>query len=248
MNFELPYNQFGKRLTQTAILFIGGDHDDKDTYSEILQRISDETNLTVFSFTPRNYVFPIRELAETKEDILEFIDFIFSTLNIQQLFLICTSSGAIMNSYALLNKSFKDKIIASLFLDPADYYFEQDKALYKEISWSGSDKYLPEFTTFSQKLSEINTDSKIDIVFFSIRNCEENSYLPMSLRGVDNPGKNTRMNRDMAKSFFNNLPEKNQGIYKENNKIPHAFERDGDIESNRKERMNEIVNFIKRNI
>ena len=48
----------------------------------------------------------------------------------------------------------------------------------------------------------------------------------------DHEGKCPRLNTKMVKSFYENTPRRNRGVYKEVSGIPHGIFRDGDVEAN----------------
>ena len=120
----------------------------------------------------------------------------------------------------------------AIYLDPADYYLSREGREIYPDTWNGQEEYRPVFPTISLLMSDIKGGVTIHIVYFSIRNYENKSYVEPSLRGIDNPHKYSRLNRNMVRNFYNAIPIKNKGEYLEVNQIPHAFLRDGNLSNN----------------
>ena len=120
-----------------------------------------------------------------------------------------------------------------IFCDPADYYLNSEK-LVKKGTWSGSEKYQPKVKTVSSLLKKVKGKSKVHVVHFMLRNHGPNGYEEKDFkkRGQDNPKLFPRLNTQMVKKFYQNLPKKNQGKYIEDHQIPHGINRDGDKEKN----------------
>lgn len=59
-------------------------------------------------------------------------------------------------------------------------------------------------------------------------------------RKIDHPNGFPRLNENMVRKFFDPLPAKNKGEFLEVPNLPHAFKRDGDIDTNY-EKMTELL-------
>jgi hypothetical protein len=132
-------------------------------------------------------------------------------------------------------------VAQAIFLDPADYYITEQGRQLEADTWSGNMLYNPSELTLSQTLETLTGKCMIHVIGFTIRNSLGNHYALPELRHIDNPEQMTRLNQDMVKAFYQNAPKTNRGKYLTNNKIPHAFKRDGNIEQN----LSEIAKIIK---
>ena len=115
-------------------------------------------------------------------------------------------------------------------LDPADYLVDMGEKEGK--TWTGYEKYDFEADTLSKLMTKINSNVKVHVVNFKIRNYSDKGYPPESERSKDNSKLFSRLNNDMVEAFYERTPYKNHGMYIEDDSLPHAFLRDGNINKN----------------
>lgn len=72
----------------------------------------------------------------------------------------------------------------------------------------------------------------IDVVGFTLRNTVGGQYVPANKRHIDSEGGEPRLNQKMVKAFYDKTPDVNKGEYLTINNVPHAFVRDGDVQTN----------------
>lgn len=146
--------------------------------------------------------------------------------------LVCTSMGSI-STVLVLNDKDLDKYLANvIMLDPADYSIDMGEKEGK--TWTGYEKYDFEADTLSKLMCSINSDAKVHIINFKIRNYSDKGYAPDLERGIDNPKLYSRLNNEMVETFYERTPYQNHGMYIEDDRLPHAFLRDGNIKKNMK--------------
>lgn len=144
--------------------------------------------------------------------------------------LVCTSMGSVSTALVLNDKHF-DKYLANvIMLDPADYLIDMGEKEGK--TWVGYERYDFEANTLSKLMNNINSDVKVHVINFKIRNYSDKGYASQSERSKDNSKLYSRLNNDMIEAFYERTPYKNHGMYIEDDNLPHAFLRDGNIKRN----------------
>jgi hypothetical protein len=168
----------------------------------------------------------------------ELVD-IFSNLTRTQPYssytLWCTSMGAYTTVRILMHPLYSQKIDHVIFFDPADYYISDTFSdPNQEITWSGYQKYKPEKPVISYELTKYEGMAVIDVVHLIVRNYSSMGYVhsDYAKRGEDSTNGFSRLNTEMVKKFYENVPPRNKGTYTEINNLPHGFIRDGNIKQN----------------
>ncbi|MCX6730532.1 MAG: alpha/beta hydrolase [Candidatus Roizmanbacteria bacterium] len=230
---SIPTRFFGDPTSSSIILFVGGSGDSKDSFTSLITQL-------VVAFPHYKFItFSFRGVEDHKnlllsqqiDDLKWVIKSILET-DESKITLVATSNGAYSSSHILINPQFHRHIKNIVFLDPADHYINTQITVKEARTWTGLQPYLPSNPTSSTLLQHISSDIKINVVNFTIRNYGVEGYVEMHDRGIDNKNKYTRLNNDMVKSFYQNTPNKNRGLYIEDDTLPHAFMRDGDVEKN----------------
>lgn len=179
-------------------------------------------------------------------DLKAVLNYLIENKENKKFDLVCTSMGSVSTVLVLTDKDF-DKYLANvIMLDPADYFIDMGEKEGK--TWTGYEKYDFEADTLSKLMSNINSDVKVHIINFKIRNYSDKGYVIESGRGVDNPKLFSRLNNNMVEAFYERTPYKNHGMYIEDDNLPHAFLRDGNIKKNIKTISNyleEIFDWIR---
>ena len=218
-----------------AVLLVGGDDDDRSVFRNIvsiLQNGGVKSDFVTISFrgVESQHMRPLRQQIVDLEEVLSYL---VKKRNKSEITIVCTSAGAVSTTYLVTSKKFSKSITKVIYLDPADYYI-QDLNKSKYRTWTGSDKYQPNRKTVISLLEKINSEVKIHVVNFLLRNHGQKGYASRKDRGKDNPKLFARLNNKMVESFYSHIPQKNKGEYVEDRQLPHAFVRDGDIRKNEK--------------
>lgn len=140
--------------------------------------------------------------------------------------------GAYNTSHILANSSLSKRVVSAIFIDPADYYLNKEDEVDGGGTWSGLDEYKSEDKTASDLHTYTDSDVKVHLINFTLRNYSKDGYVAEDKRNIDDPTCLPRSNDDMVKKFYENTHDKNKGEYVEENTLPHAFLDDGDIEKN----------------
>lgn len=224
---------FPSPKSNKVLIFVGGDGDDKDSFFPIVKEILANTKINIITFSYSPYTQNIDELP--KQPIIDFenvISYVINELHLTKINIFCTSAGAYPTTLVLASNKFSDQIIKVIYFDPANYYYTPQAFPEKSHSWNGNEQFNPIYPTISEELLKLKSKCIVDVFHLSIRNHDGKDYGEVKNRGEDNPKKFSRLNKEMVKSFYTNLPQNNRGMYKEINAIPHAFMRDGDIDNN----------------
>jgi hypothetical protein len=244
----LMINIYRKKVGNNGIVvMIGGFGDDRNAFKNICHGlIETKSDTDVCSYSIRGLEtdksFPVFQQILDLQEVLDLL----LTRGYQNIKLVSTSMGSIAMTAVLVDKKYKEFISSGIYLDPADYYLKFD-VLEEPETWSGYKKYEPTQPTVSTLLKNLDTNVKISVVSFALKNCVEDKYFfsANSERGVDIPKGHSRLSIEMTKSFFENTPSKNKGRYIENKTLPHGFERDGDVNRNESEILGIIINLLK---
>jgi len=220
------------KKADSIIVFIGGSGDDKQKFVPLVERLVElgvQKNLLTFSFrgVEERVELPLRQQVE---DLKEVLDWTVQN-NLGAVTLISTSMGAFSASLTMVDHKYQDVIVKSIFVDPADYYV-RDFPLNEYSDWHGFVNYSPIGETGSSSLKKGIGSIKVDLINLTLRNFSRGGYAVIEERGIDNSKLYPRLNDNMVRSFYENPPEQNRGKYIENNEIPHAFMRDGNLHQN----------------
>lgn len=245
---SLKINLYRKKSgNERIIIMIGGFGDDRNYFKNICHKIIEvKSDCDVCSYSIRGLEtgksFPVFQQII---DLREVLDLLIKR-GYQTFDLVCTSMGSISMTAVMVDKKYDKYIKNGIYLDPADYYLKFD-ILTEPDTWSGYVKYEPKEPTVSILLRNLDSDVKVSVISFLLKNCINNNYLysEYSKRGVDVPNGHSRLSVDMTRSFFENTPIKNKGEYIENKSLPHGFERDGNVAKNEKEIVSIVSVLIK---
>ncbi|HRI05661.1 MAG TPA: hypothetical protein PLV59_01820 [Candidatus Dojkabacteria bacterium] len=226
------------------LIFIGGDGDDKEYLIPFNTVLANSISCPLVSFDYSSMEGDFRANEKYKyaiNEAIEVIKYFSNKYRTSEIILACTSAGSIPTTYALLDLV-SSRISKAIYLDPANYYVTKEGQSTKDGEWTGNHDYKPQFPTLSSLMKSITSNTKVYVTPFTIRNSKGNQYVDPEFRGIDHEGLLTRISVESTKSFYNNTPEKNKGEYIEINTVPHAFLRDGNIDSN----IRALVDLIKR--
>jgi hypothetical protein len=209
------------------ILFVCGDKEVKDSFYSIIdkvEKLSNESSLACFSFRGRetNKKYSPKQMVFDLEELLEhLISKGYTNIN-----LVATSSGFVSTVFAITNANLSDYIKKVVLLDPADYEFEGRKH-----TWTSYEEYKPESALISSKLRKLASNIKIHTIFFALKAWDTHlkEIVKADKLNTNNPNHVTRMNIEMTKNIHKEVPEKNRGKWIEDKVLPHAFERDFDV-------------------
>lgn len=249
LNFEgshIEYNQYADSLTRNVIVLVGGYGDDKDTFNPLVTALKKELpnsdTLVTFSFSSKEGCVPT--FTNQINDLRLFLKHLLKETAVETFTIICTSDGAVSSTYALFDPDLKDKINKVIYLDPAIYYtssLDQEP----DFIWHGFVEYAPEEEVIGDLFGEYEFDATLDVVHLIIKNYNPTGYAEdLRDRGEDNPKMHTRLSTNMVESFYMSIPDKTKGKYIELNGVPHAFMRDGDVESNIEELVKLLIKLF----
>lgn len=215
-----------------ALVIVGGSGDDRNKFNNVANMVLDKVRSDVVTFSFRG-VETQKEFPAIQQyhDLKELINFLVNNKGKKKIQIACTSMGAVSTTLVAVDKKFNKYLGKIIFLDPADYpEVSEDKT--ESSTWSGVDNFEPEKAILSNKIKDIDSDVKIFVINFLLRNYGKSGYTPIDQRGIDDPNLYSRLNNDMVKAFYTNTPDKNKGEYIEDRELPHAFLRDGNIKRN----------------
>jgi len=214
------------------LIFVGGSDDDRTKFENIVnQLLINGVFSDIFTISFRGTESERKgEVMDEIQELEEILEHLIKNNKVDKAEIVCTSAGAISTTSLIANDKYSSKIDNAVYLDPADYRKVEGK--YK--SWSGFANFNESETLVSNKLTEINSDTKVHVVNFMLKNHSPDGYAPEAERDKNNPNLFKRLNYDMVKAFWNNTPDKNKGKYIEDEILPHAFMRDGDVAKNEK--------------
>lgn len=240
---SLPIRFFGNTASSDILLFVGGSGDSKDSYTNLISRLEPIFPLhkiITFSFkgVEDNSDLP---LVQQVGDLMEICDEIINKSD-TSISLIATSNGAFSASHIIIDNRYGAYFKDIVLLDPADHYVDTQETGRSSKTWTGLQKYLPTKATSSSLMKKIASEIKVHVVNFTIRNYGVDGYVADKERGIDNVKMVSRLNNDMVKSFYEQTPLINRGFYIEDNSLPHAFMRDGDVDEN----IDRIINILRK--
>jgi len=229
--------------SSNIIIFINGDKDIKDSFYPIINKVKNLTtdySLACFSFRGRetNSKYIHKQLILDLEEVLDYI----IKQGFTKISLLATSSGFVSTAFILPQEKYSQYIKTVIFLDPADY-----PLIGKKITWSSKHKFKPKGTLVSSQLKNITSNVKIHTIFFALKTWDTklNKIVRAENLNSSNPSHITRMNIKMTKNIYNTIPPINKGKWVEDKILPHAFERDYDVENNQNIIANYVVNLVK---
>lgn len=220
-------------MYNTELILVGGSGDDARSFDPLiaeLHKVLPHIHVVTFSFlgTITQRDVPLHsQVNDLKQVLTQSIQ-----RNNKKVYIAATSQGAYSTTHTLVDDVLGSYISRCIFIDPADYYIDDTIKTSQVRTWSGVMSYLPNKKTISSLMKEIKSNVIIDVIHFTLRNYGKDGYGNPNERGDDNPHMFPRLNTNMVQSFYLNAPEKNRGQYIENNSLPHAFTRDGDIPKN----------------
>lgn len=228
-----PIRFFGNKASSDILLFVGGSGDSKDSYNNLISRLEPifpQHKIVTFSFrgVEDNSDLP---LAQQTDDLMEICDEITNKSD-TSISLIATSNGAFSASHIIIDNRYGTYFKNIVLLDPADHYIDTQETVSSSRTWTGLQKYEPTKPTSSSLMKKIASGIKVHIINFTIRNYGTEGYVEDGERGTDNVRMVSRLNNDMVRSFYEQTPHANRGFYIEDNSLPHAFMRDGNIDKN----------------
>ncbi|MFZ2025807.1 MAG: hypothetical protein WAV30_00785 [Microgenomates group bacterium] len=240
---DVPTRFFGDTTSSSYILIVGGSGDSKDSYDELIHRLIPlvpQQAIVTFSFrgVEEKIDMPLSQQIQDLKDVIGGLK------NRESVSIVATSNGAFSVAHLLGDPEWGKVIRSVVLLDPADHYGDTQETVRSSRTWTGTDIYAPTRKTTSILMGEITSDVVVHVVNFTLRNYGKDGYTDEEVRGIDDPARFARLNNDMVASFYSNMPEKNKGNYIEDNTIPHAFMRDGDVEKN----MTTILSLLKRTV
>lgn len=187
-----------------------------------------DSNIVAVSFEQMETNMQLPSPKTQLFDLKAIISKIIEIIKVNEINLVATSTGAISAVLATIEDDGLD-IKNVVLLDPADYLLV-DLSSNLGQTWDGNQIYPSDKKTFSLLLKDVRQNVKIHVINFMIKNCIEGKY--GQDRGFHYPEGHSRLNNDMVRSFYTRTPDVNKGIYIEDNKLPHAFLRDGNIKNN----------------
>lgn len=240
---DVPIRFFGNTHASSCILIVGGSGDSKDSYDELIQRLTPLIpSMAVVTFSFRGVEEKIdMPLAQQIQDLKDVMDVLKKMHTVT---IAATSNGAFSVAHLLTDPEQGKTVRSVVLLDPADHYCDTQETVKSSRTWTGSDAYAPTRKTTAALMGEISTSVTVHVVNFTLRNYGRDGYAEPSLRGIDDPKRYARLNNRMVSSFYENTPPKNKGQYIEDNTLPHAFMRDGDRQKN----METILSLLTRTI
>lgn len=228
---DVPIRFFGNTHASSCILIVGGSGDSKDSYEELIDRLTPlipERAVVTFSFrgVEEKIDMPLAQQIQDLKDVMDTLK------NMQAISIVTTSNGAFSVAHLLTDPERRKAVRSIVLLDPADHYCDTQETVKSSRTWTGIDVYVPTRKTTATLMGEISSTVTVHVVNFTLRNYGRDGYADPSLRGVDDPNRYARLNNEMVHSFYANTPPQNRGQYREDNTLPHAFMRDGDRQKN----------------
>lgn len=239
-----PYNNNRNK----CLVLIGGVGDPAEIFEPLVKlidhKLTDHTICT-FTFSQKSNTIPL--LQQQVNELEEVLDKLIASVQFKEINLWCTSMGAYSTVKVITNPKYNQYLKHAILFDPADYYLD-DRALSvdDEFTWSGYESYNPKFPTISKSLSDITSDISVNVTHLIVKNHNQSGYLDKkySERNMNNPKGYPRLNTEMVKQFYKNLPVKNTGEYQEIDHVPHAIFRDGDINYNLTTIANQLIEAL----
>ena len=222
-----------------CLVLVGGLGDTVEIFQPLVNEMSQllpDHSICTFDLSPSTQ--DKRGLLEVQtEELKEVFKDLTDKYHFSQLDIWCTSMGAYATTKLMVDPQFAGRLNHVIFFDPAAYYLTSTFGTPgEEVTWSGHMDYQPREPVVSDMLTKLSSNVKVDVVHLTVRNHSSKGYIysDYGKRGEDTPGEYPRLNTEMVKKFYSNLPDHNKGKYVEVNHLPHGFVRDGDIGDNLK--------------
>jgi len=242
---QILLNVYESKRTKSkeTILLVGGSGDDRNKFENVVYQIQNKLpgyRVVTISFrgTESKKEHSLFNQIKELEEVVEYL----SRNGSRKIVLVCTSAGAVSTAKILAHPKYAQHFNRAIFLDPADYRNVEDEL----ETWSGLEKFNPEDLLAARNMAKIDSDVKVYVVNFLLRNYGKTGYVATNKRGDDNPELFERLNNKMVRYFYENTPAKNRGAYLEDKILPHAIIRDGDIAKNEVRVANIITDLISR--
>jgi pimeloyl-ACP methyl ester carboxylesterase len=232
----IPVDLYISNKNNKTIVFIGGDGNTRNTWTkiiELIQKNNSGINCVSFSFSGReddeNY-----SLRQQLFDLSAVIEYLIIGKGIKDFTLFATSEGTYSTCLFIGVSKYSENIKSIIFFDPADYHLFPDFYKQSDYIWNGPNKFNPKGNLASDFLPVISPKTKVHVIRLTLRNYGKQGYLVKDnkSRDLDNPNGYPRLNTEMVKGFYAKTPNASRGKYIEQPDIPHAINRDGNIEKN----------------
>jgi hypothetical protein len=225
----------GKKRSNCLIL-VGGTGDTIEAYQSFADVLSKALkSYSICTTTLSQKSSGISLMDQQSNELMTILDDFRRNETFERKDLWCTSMGAYATTKVLLDPSYVQYFTKAIFFDPADYYLDSEITnTGGNLTWAGYQDYHPQNPTIVTELPKIKSQASIDVVRLTLRNQNEKGYYDEKYidRGIDHKGGFPRLNSQMVKTFYNNVPRTNKGKYLELGNVPHGFIRDGDIPMN----------------
>lgn len=233
---------------EKCLVLLGGVGDPAEIFEPLVKLLNHRLpDLIICTFTFSQKSETISLLQQQSKELEEVLDELIARGEFNEIDLWCTSMGAYSTLKAITNPKYNGYLKHAILFDPADYYLnDQAHSVDDEFTWSGYQHYNPESPTISQSLSNISSNIIVDVTHLIVKNHNQSGYLDNEyhLRNRNNPNGYPRLNTEMVKQFYKNLPFKNSGKYQEIDHLPHAIFRDGDINYNLTTIANQLIEAL----
>lgn len=218
-----------------CLLLVGGSGDTAEGFLPLVTILSQKipaTNICTFTFSAQSKTESILDIQAI--ELVEVMDKLTIKLGYKSINIFATSMGAYSTIKLLSSNKYTNLIDKVIFFDPADYYLSAKFGDSGDVTWSGSQKYLPTKDVISDELKHVTGKVKISVVHLTLRNYGNSGYLKNDYldRGDYIPTGYPRLSTDMVKQLYDKIPKSNQDRYVELTEVPHALLRDGNISNN----------------
>lgn len=222
-------------IQENCLVLVGGSGDTTEGFQPIVTKISEKLpdySICTFTFSTQSETESLLDLQSRELD--EVFSEITTKYNFKKIDVFCTSMGAYATIRLLNNKKYQNLINQVIMFDPADYYLSAKFANSDDVTWSGPQEYSPIKPVISSELSTISSNCLVSVVHLTLRNYGVSGYLQKEFkdRGGEDPSGYPRLSTEMVKAFYAKVPTTNRGKYIEQNLVPHAILRDGNIGEN----------------
>jgi hypothetical protein len=241
-------------LRGKCLVIVGGSGDTAEKFSPLTDSLAKELpDYTICSFGLSSKVEEDNNLLEVQvRELEEVFDQLISQYAFVEYTIFCTSMGAYSTIRILNNPKYSELISTVIFFDPADYYTGEELKFANadsEITWSGYADYSPTQPVISSELKDYNGQATMHVVHLTVKNHGPSGYVEdvKRFRGDDSPGGHPRLNTNMVKKYYSNIPKPNLGEYLEVPNLPHALVRDGNISRNISKTTNTVKKLLKPN-
>lgn len=242
-----PENIYKQNGARSLVVFIPGTGDGTEMQYNFWRSLLDkiDNNHHDYLFIDSTFIFngdhKTQELIDHNRKSIAVILEQYHTIRI-----FASSMGAYVSTFLVEDELINKKLTRLILLDPADYPLSQVAVLLDQTTtWSGYKEFNPVEPVSAIKMREIE-DIVIDVAYFTLRNYSKDGYIDKDYkdRRGDHVGGVTRLSKEMVRNFYENVQMQNRGYFIEVPNLPHGFERDGDIEENKRRLVELIRMFI----